>query len=120
MVPMDLYCIWSGSGEKMEGAAVLCVYCRRNLVGYALACLLLRVWSGCVWVQVGGAFPFSECGLWRTWVARTGKKRGQARQVQVRVFEGSVRECRGRSRMTGDRLLYADQDEGIYLKQKVP
>lgn len=104
----------------MEGAAVLCVYCRRNLVGYALACLLLRVWSGCVWVQVGGAFPFSECGLWRTWVARTGKKRGQARQVQVRVFEGSVRECRGRSRMTGDRLLYADQDEGIYLKQKVP
>jgi hypothetical protein len=88
-----LYLEWER--REIEGAAVLCVYCRRNLVGHALACLLLRVWSGCVWVWVGGAFPFSGCGLWRAWVARTGKRRGQARQVQVRVLENPVKECRG-------------------------
>lgn len=58
VVPMDLYWIWRGSGER-EGAAVRCLSCRRNLVGHAV---LDRVWSGCG----------------RGW--RGGRKRGKARQ----------------------------------------
>lgn len=118
---MDLYCIWSGSGEEMEGAAVRCVYCRRNLVGHALACLLLRVWSGC-------GLGLGRGGLSFFWV-RTVESVGGADGKEARPGEASAsaRVRKDSERVQGDggegagmAIAVCRRDEGIYLKQKSP
>jgi hypothetical protein len=118
---MDLYCIWSGSGEEMEGAAVRCVYCRRNLVGHALACLLLRVWSGC-------GLGLGRGGLSFFWV-RTVESVGGADGKEARPGEASAsaRVRKDSERVQGDGgkvqgwlLLYADETREFTLSKKVP
>jgi hypothetical protein len=68
----------------------------------------------------GGPFLFLSAGCgergWR------GRERSEARRGKCKCAcsKGQCESAGGRSRMTGERLLYADEDEGIYLKQKVP